>query len=108
LKEKENNLVVRKIKEANTTMAINLLLKDKSRLYNIISCTTPEGRNRLAGHVLHDSIIKEFSQTGWVLDFEGSDIPGVAHFYKSFGAINQPYTRVHFNSLPKILHLFKR
>lgn len=108
IKEKENNLVVRKIKNAGTTVAINLLLKGKSRLYNLISCTTAEGRSLHAGHALHDSIIKEFSQTGWLLDFEGSDIPGVAHFYKSFGAINQPYTRIHFNSLPKILQLFKR
>ncbi|MBS1747474.1 MAG: hypothetical protein JST21_15005 [Bacteroidetes bacterium] len=108
IKEKQNNLIVRKIKCDGSTLAINLLLKDQSRLYNIISCTTAEGRNQHAGHALHDSIIKEFSQTGWLLDFEGSDIPGVAHFYKSFGAMNQPYTRVHFNALPKILQLFKR
>ena len=61
-----------------------------------------------AGHFLLDNIIKEFSQTGLVLDFEGSDIPGIEHFYKSFGAINQPYNKIHFNRLPYFLRLLKR
>lgn len=108
LKEKENNLVVRKVSSAQQVLAINLLLKDKHRLYNLLSCTTTEGRKLLAGHFLYDKIIQEFSQSGLVLDFEGSDIAGVAHFYKSFAAINQPYTKVHFNSLPKFLRLLKR
>ena len=108
LLEKENNLIVRKISSGQKIFAINLLLKDKFRIYNLMSCTTTEGRSKLAGHLLYDAIIKEFSQTGLVFDFEGSDMDGVAHFYKSFGAINQPYTKVHFNQLPKLLRLLKR
>jgi hypothetical protein len=110
LKEKENNLVVRKVSSTNKddTLAINLLLKDKRRIYNLMSGTTTEGRSSLAGHFLYDNLIKEFSQTGLIFDFEGSDIPGVAHFYKSFGAINQPYTKLHFNRLPYFLRLLKR
>lgn len=108
LKEKEGDLIVRKVCYNGQTMAINLLMKDKIRLYNLISCTTPDGRMKHAGHFLYDNLIREFSQTGLILDFEGSDIPGIAHFYKSFGAINQPYSKIHFNRLPYILQLFKR
>jgi hypothetical protein len=108
LKEKENDLIVRKVCAGKETMAINLLMKDKFRMYNLISCTTPEGRHVFAGHFIYDNLIKEFSQSGLVFDFEGSDIPGIAHFYKSFGAINQPYPNIHFNKLPYILQLFKR
>jgi len=108
LKEKEGDLIVRKICLGNQIMAISLLMKDKFRLYNLISCTTKEGRGVQAGHFLYDNLIKEFSQTGLVLDFEGSEIPGIAHFYKSFGAINQPYPKIHFNKLPYLLQLFKR
>jgi hypothetical protein len=108
LKQKESNLIVRKVSLVNKLLAINLLMKDGYRLYNLLSCTLPEGRNVFAGHFLYDSLIKEFSRTGLVFDFEGSDIAGVEHFYKSFGAINQPYPKIHFNRLPYFLRLFKR
>ncbi|MEP6684706.1 MAG: hypothetical protein ABJA35_15655 [Parafilimonas sp.] len=108
IKDKENNLITRKIIVKNKAVAMGLLLKDKFRIYNLISCTTSEGRVMHAGHFLYDSLIKEFSQTGLIFDFEGSDIPGVEHFFKSFGAINQPYTKIHFNRLPYFLRLLKR
>ena len=108
LKQEEKNLIVRKVSQAKDILAINLLIKDANRLYNLLSCTLPKGRNVFAGHFLYDSLIKEFSRTGLVFDFEGSDIPGVAHFYKSFGAINQSYAKIHFNRLPYFLRLFKR
>ncbi len=107
LKDEENNLVIRKITSDNKVLAINLFLKDKFRIYNLMSCVLPEGRKISAGHLLLDSFIKEFSQTGMLLDFEGSNVPGVAHFYKNFGAINQPYPKIHFNRLPYFLRLFK-
>lgn len=108
LKESQNNLIVRKISLDKNILSISLLMKDKFRIYNLISCTTPNGRNALAGHFLYDSLIKEYSQTGLIFDFEGSDIPGIKHFYKSFGAIEQPYTQIHFNRLPFLLKLLKR
>ena len=108
LKERENNLIVRKISLDKNVLAISLLMKDKFRIYNLISCTTQKGRNALAGHFLYDSLIKEYSQTGLIFDFEGSDIPGIKHFYKSFGAIEQPYSSIHFNRLPYLLQLLKR
>ena len=70
--------------------------------------TQKQGQHALAGHFLYDSLIKEYSQTGLIFDFEGSDIPGIKHFYKSFGAIEQPYSRIHFNRLPYLLQLLKR
>jgi hypothetical protein len=108
LKEKENNVVARKIISGKKELAMVLFLKDKLRLYNLMSVTTPEGRSLFAGHALYDNVIKEFSQTGLVLDFEGSELAGVQHFYKSFGAIPQPYTKIHLNRLPLLLKLFKR
>ncbi|HEY2727834.1 MAG TPA: GNAT family N-acetyltransferase [Parafilimonas sp.] len=107
LKSAEGNLIVRKILLDKKVAAINLLLKDKYRIYSLMLSTTAEGRKVSAGHFLLDSIIKEFSQTGLIFDFEGSDIPGVEHFFKSFGAINQLYTKIHFNRLPYFLRLLK-
>lgn len=108
LKDKEEYLVVRKVSLNKKILAINLLVKDKFRIYNLMPSITKEGKAVSAGHFLLDNIIKEFSQTGLVLDFEGSDIKGIERFYKSFGAINQPYNKIHFNRLPYFLRLFKR
>jgi hypothetical protein len=108
IKEKENDLIARKVSTGEKNYAMNLLLKDRNRIYNLMSCVTTEGRKLFAGHFLYDNIIQEFSQTGLILDFEGSEIPGIAYFFKSLGGINQPYTKIHFNSFPKILQLLKR
>jgi hypothetical protein len=42
-----------------------------------------------------------------ILDFEGSDHPGIAHFYENFGSINQPYFFYRHNRLPWPLRLLK-
>jgi hypothetical protein len=42
------------------------------------------------------------------LDFEGSNIPGIARFYKGFGALPQTYYSLHQNRLPKLLQIFKK
>jgi hypothetical protein len=53
-----------------------------------------------ANHFLLDAIINEFAGKNIVLDFVGSDIPGIAHFYKNFGFHNQPYFFYKFKNLP--------
>jgi hypothetical protein len=108
LKEQENNLVVRKVESENEILSSALFLKDERRFYNLMPSTTEKGRQLSAGHYLFDSLIQEFSHTGMIFDFEGSDIPGVEKFYKSFGAVNQPYFKMHINRLPILLRFFKR
>lgn len=107
-KEQENNLIVRKASLDDEVLATVLFLKDERRLYNLMPATTEKGRQQSAGHFLFDCVIKEFAHSGMILDFEGSDIPGIESFYKSFGAVNQPYSRIHFNRLPFLLRFFKR
>lgn len=46
---------------------------------------TETGKKLSAMFLVFDSIIKEYSQTGWLLDFEGSMISGVAKFFRGFG-----------------------
>ncbi len=99
--KKKGCLVIRKIEdERETILAIVLLLKDKKRLYNIISTVTTAGRRCEANHYLFDKLIKEFSGQQMILDFEGSSIAGIATFYKKFGAVNEPYFFLRYNHLP--------
>lgn len=104
----KNEVIVREVtNEDGATMAISLLLKDKQRLYNIISAVTEQGRKCAANHFLYDQLVREFAQQPLVLDFEGSAIKGVASFYQNFGALNAPYYFLRFNHLPWPLRYLK-
>ena len=46
---------------------------------------------------LIDSVIKEFSPSQLVLDFEGSNDPDLARFYKGFGAKEIEYNSLEIN-----------
>jgi Acetyltransferase (GNAT) domain len=105
---KKNMLIIRKVLSAsNELLAIALLLKDEKRLYNVLSTVTPAGRKAAANHFLFDRLIKEFAGKINVLDFEGSDIAGIASFYENFGAINEQYYFLRYNNLPWPLHYLK-
>ena len=107
-KQRENNIVVRKITNNNQLLASVLLMKDERRYYNLMMCATEIAREQSAGAFLYNELIKEFSHSGMMIDFEGSDIPGIEFFYKGFGAVNQPYYKLHLNTLKYPLRLFKR
>ena len=88
-------------------LASAILLKDNTRLYNLLNATTIQGRTKNANYFLLDTIFKEFAGSLDWFDFEGSDLPGVKEFYEKFGAVNQPYFHYHLNQLPKLLRLIK-
>lgn len=92
----------------NQWLATALLLKKHGRMYLLQSTTLPAGRKISANHYLLDQLIREFAGTETVLDFEGSDIAGIAHFYRNFGAVDQPYYLYHFNALPWYLKWIKK
>lgn len=97
----KDQLVLRKvISPGNQLAAAALLLYFRKRLYLLQSVTTAAGRQQEANYFLIDNIIREFAGGAELLDFEGSDIPGVAHFYKNFGSYNQPYYFLRYNHLP--------
>ncbi|HWK03871.1 MAG TPA: GNAT family N-acetyltransferase [Puia sp.] len=88
-------------------LAIALLLREKDRMYLLQSTVLPAGRQTAANHLLLDHLIREFAGTPMILDFEGSEIPGIAHFYRNFGAKDQPYYFYRHNRLPWPFLLFK-
>lgn len=104
---KTGNVVARELR-AETLLASIVMLKDKNRLYNIISTVSPEGRRRGANHFLFDALIREYSEQSLTLDFEGSSLAGVAAFFRSFGAFDQPRYYVRYNHLPWPVRLLKR
>ena len=107
---KDKRVIIREVynSDGKELLAVILLLKDEKRIYNIISCILPAGKKKLANYFLYDSLIKEFAEEKLVLDFEGSDIPGVAYFYSKFARLNEVYPFVKFNKLPLPIRLIKR
>ena len=105
----ENNLVVRRVvTEAGELLAAGVFLIDHHRLYNMNPFITPQGKKVQAKYFLFDQLIKEFSNSKYLLDFEGSDIAGIADFYNRFVPENQPYQFFKINNLPTIIKFFKR
>ena len=106
--EREKKLILRAaIDDNHQRLAIALLFRDAQRLYLLQFAALPAGRDKAAGHYLIDRIIKEFAEQPLLLDFEGSDDPGVARFYLGFGGWPQQYFFWRHNRLPWPLRLFK-
>jgi len=107
LKDKSQILVRNVNSIEGKLLATGLFLKDKRRIYNLMSTVFPEGRKLEANHFLFYKLIEEFSMQDLILDFEGSEIPGINHFYRNFGSMEQNYFFVKINKLPPIKWLLK-
>jgi hypothetical protein len=107
---KENRLIMRKVSlpGASELLAAILMVHDGNRLYNLASCLKPEGRSKLANYVLYDQLIQELDSSSMILDFEGSDLPGIAYFYQQFSPQTEHYPFVRWNNLPLILRWLKK
>ncbi|HTS44639.1 MAG TPA: GNAT family N-acetyltransferase [Puia sp.] len=105
--EKKMLLVRKTTTSSNELLSIAIFFIDNKRLYNVMSTTLPKGRDIGANHFLYDELIREFSGKNIILDFEGSEIPGIASFYQKFGALNEPYYFFRYNNLPWPLKFLK-
>ncbi|AOW21775.1 hypothetical protein [Urechidicola croceus] len=61
------------------------------RISYMFSAITQEGRDKQIMTSIIDSVIEKYSNTNYIFDFEGSMIPGIAFFFKSFGAKKEIY-----------------
>jgi len=105
----QNELIVRNVlSEAGEVMAAGIFLLDRNRMYNMTSCITQQGKKLQANYFFFDELIREFSNSAFLLDLEGSDIKGIADFYNHFIPENQPYQFFKINNLPPVLRLFKK
>jgi hypothetical protein len=79
--------------------AAAFFLKDQSRIYYLFAASAPEARENGAMFLLVDHFIREHAMKPFTLDFEGGNDPGVARFYKSFGATETHYPLLRMNRL---------
>ena len=73
----------------------------------IFSSTTKEGKTLAAMHFLIDAYIREHCTVLNELDFEGSNDPELARFYRGFGSTECVYLQIRKNQLPVPWRWFK-
>lgn len=82
-------------------------LISNNRAYYILVGNHPDGKAFGASHALINAFIKDNAGKNLLLDFEGSDIPSLAFFYSSFGAVEEKYAGLKLNRLPFWMKWFK-
>jgi Acetyltransferase (GNAT) domain len=91
----------------NVILASCVFFFSHHRAYYILVGNDPKGKSIGASHALIDTFVKENAGKRMILDFEGSDIPNLAFFYSSFGAVHETYPSLRINRLPFYLKWLK-
>jgi hypothetical protein len=86
--------------ESEELLAVGIFLLHRGRIIYVLGGASDEGREKRSMYCLFDDLILQFSNHALLLDFEGSEIPGIARFFKGFGAEKRPYFKLHINRLP--------
>lgn len=92
----------------NNLVASVFFVKSNQTLIYLAASSSQSGTEKSAMFLLIDTFIGQNAGKEMTLDFEGSNIPGIARFYKGFGALPQTYYSIHQNRLPKLLQIFKK
>jgi hypothetical protein len=88
-------------------LAAAIFFRCHRRIYYMVAWNNETGRKTGASHFLMADLIREYAGSGLILDFEGSDIPGIAFFFENFGAVPEDYFFIRHNRLPWWLRYFK-
>lgn len=93
---------------ANNLIAAAFFLGTNRGSIYLAASSNGRGIEDSAMFLLIDNYIQKNAGKAMILDFEGSNIPGLARFYSGFGATARTYYSVHQNRLPRILRCFKK
>lgn len=89
------------------TLSMGIFFITGRRIHYMASWTGEAGRKTGASRLVIDSVVREFAGSGRVLDFVGSDIPGIASFFEGFGAKAVDYVLIRQNRLPTLVRWMK-
>lgn len=78
------------------------------RIIFLFSGNDESKKEKHAMTFLIDNVIREFSETRYVFDFEGSDNEGLARFYKGFGGKEVFYPEIKINNFKGIFKFANR
>lgn len=86
--------------EDKTCIAVAFFLESHGRLVQLFTATSPIGRKANANHFLINSVIESNAESEKVLDFEGSEIPSIAKFFRGFNPREVMYHQIIKDEFP--------
>ena len=95
------------VNQQNEIIATNLMLETEKRIINLSPTSNAEGKEKSAMFFLLNYLIEKNAEKDMILDFEGSQIQGVARFYRGFGAENEPYFCIKKNKFKWLIKLIR-
>ena len=93
-------------KENKLCAGVVWLIKNNRAIF-LFSATDAQAKKSGAMFFLIDKFIQEQAGKNRILAFEGSNLPGLARFYKGFGSDEFVYLQVRKNNLPKLVSWIK-
>ncbi|RLD63772.1 MAG: hypothetical protein DRI95_11315 [Bacteroidetes bacterium] len=94
--------------DKNNLCAAGFFVHSNKKVCFILSVANDEAKENGAMFLLIDEFIKQYASRNMILDFEGSNIEGIARFYAGFGAKPSNYPAIKINKLFYPLRLIKR
>ncbi len=87
----KNSVIIIGVKVDGELIGGSVFAFDSKRIVYLFSAVSGIGKEKQVASLLLNHIIKEHSNSELILDFEGSQISGIAKFFKSFGAKPETY-----------------
>lgn len=94
--------------ESGLWLSAVFFLKTDQKCIYLAASSNAEGKDKNAMFLLVDQFVQKYAGSSLTLDFEGSNILGIARFYAGFGATPQTYFSVHLNRLPWVARILKK
>ncbi|REJ85211.1 MAG: hypothetical protein DWQ44_03870 [Bacteroidetes bacterium] len=108
LQKRDLLTVLKAVNEKEETCAGAVFVHSHNSSIFLFSGNTEEGKTKGAMSLLIDYFIRNNSDNNAYLDFEGSVLPSLARFYKSFGSDEVVYLHLKLNRLPGIFRWLKK
>ncbi len=102
-----NNADLYHLTDGDDIVAAGVFLKKYNRIINVFATSINTKKHPNAMSVLLAKIMDKHSESDYVFDFEGSDLPGVKKYFASFGSIEENYPVLQYNKLPYLLKLIR-
>ncbi len=103
--EQKSGFILSVKDESEDPLSMAFFLHKYNRITNLAGHSSSKGYAREGMFLILNQVIQDFAASEHVLDFEGSELEGIASFYRSFGAIKEPYHGLQnplFSQLQKI------
>jgi len=106
--EQNRGLIYGAYSHRNELIAAAFFIIEPKRITYLNSVSNSEGKETRAMYAIVNQFITEHAGQNYLLDFEGSNIEGIARFFEGFGAQPETYQHIRYNHLPWYLKLFKK